>query len=470
MSATEPQAETGTPSDVPASAAPSGGGLSPTVSPGPVRVRQANTAAGPAVQGAAPPAATPQGAEAAGGEKAAQASPASTHAAGHVSAGPPPLPDLHINPTNAKSVMEQLLRGMQGLPEDGKGGGSPSATDLHINVGRPPDYRIERTIRSVKCSKLSEQDVVHLSNALMNETRKARFEKNHCIDFSYHVEQIRFRVNIVQSFGGRSISIRRFEQIKDFAAYHLPDNYLRIAEQHRGFVVMSGSTGSGKTTSIAAMLDHVNRNFHRKITTIEDPIEYVYVPKKSIVVQIEIGDDGIPNEDIALRNLVRMDPDVGLAGEMRDRASLEAALKTAQAGHLIFGTLHCEGVGQAFDRILAYYDTSEQQRILGTLADNLSAIINQRLLPSRNRDINIIPAYEIFVPNSLTRRYIREKRYQDAIAEMEKPAMKEIGCVTYVDSLYKLVLEEQVEYIVALEHAGDKAEKIKARLSGIELK
>jgi twitching motility protein PilT len=141
---------------------------------------------------------------------------------------------------------------------------------------------------------------------------------------------------------------------------------------------MSGSTGSGKTTSIAAMLDHVNQYFHRKIVTIEDPIEYVYTPKKSIIVQIEIGDEGIPNEDIALRNLVRMDPDVGLAGEMRDRHSLEAALKTAQAGHLIFGTLHCEGVGQAFDRILAYYDTIEQQRILGTLADNVAAIINQQ--------------------------------------------------------------------------------------------
>lgn len=366
--------------------------------------------------------------------------------------------------------MEQLLRGMQEIPNDGHGGGHAPATDLHLNPGRPPDYRIERVIRSAKCKPLTDQEVVLLSNAMMNETRRARFDKNHCIDFSYHVDQIRFRVNIVQSFTGRSISIRRFEQIKDFAAYHLPDNYLRIAEQHRGFVIMSGSTGSGKTTSIAAMLDHVNRNFHRKITTIEDPIEYVYTPKKSIIVQIEIGDDGIPNEDIALRNLVRMDPDVGLAGEMRDRSSLDAALKTAQAGHLIFGTLHCEGVGQAFDRVLAYYDVTEQQRILGTLADNLAAIINQRLLPSRRPGVNIIPAYEIFVPNNLTRRYIREKRYQDAIAEMEKPAMKEIGCVTYVDSLHKLVTEEYVEYHLALEHAGDKAEKLKARLIGIDLK
>ncbi len=410
------------------------------------------------------------GARPAGSAPTAPAAPAAPAAHGPAAAPTPDYPPLQITPMNAKQVIEQLLRGMQAVPGDGRSAGHPPATDLHVNVGRPPDYRIERTIRSVKCGKLSEQDVVLLSNAMMNETRQARFEKNHCIDFSYHIDQYRFRVNIVQSFNGRSISIRRFDQIKDFAAYHLPDNYLRIAEQHRGFVVMSGSTGSGKTTSIAAMLDHVNRNFHRKIVTIEDPIEYVYAPKKSIVVQIEIGDDGIPNEDIALRNLVRMDPDTGLAGEMRDRLSLEAALKTAQAGHLIFGTLHCEGVGQAFERILAYYDTTEQQRVLGTLADNLGAIINQRLLPCRRPDIDVIPAYEVFVPNNLTRRYIRERRYQDAVAEMEKPSMKEIGCVTYVDSLHKLVTEELVEYHLALEHAGDKAEKLKARLIGIELK
>lgn len=378
---------------------------------------------------------------------------------------PPPVAALHITAENARPIMERLLREMAA-----GNAGHTRATDLHINPGRSPDYRVEKVIRGARTSRLSEQDVVLLSNAMMSDLRRTRFEKNHCVDFSYHVDKTRFRVNIVQSFIGRSISIRRFDEIKDFEAYHLPDRYLRIAEGHRGFVIMSGSTGSGKTTSIAAMLDYINRNYHRKIVTIEDPIEYVYEPKRSIIVQIEIGDDGVPSEEIALRNLVRMDPDVGLAGEMRDRNSLEAALKTAQAGHLIFGTLHCEGVGQAFDRILAYYDTIEQQRILGTLADNLGAIINQRLLPSIKKGIDVVPAYEIFIPNTLTRRYIRERRYQDAVAEMEKPAMKELGCVTYVDSLYNLVCEEWIDYHLALEHAGDKAEKLKGRMIGIDIK
>jgi len=371
-----------------------------------------------------------------------------------------------ITPQNARQKMEELLRFMAHFGESGGG----KATDLHINVGRPPDFRVDREIRSLRSERLTEEDVVNLSNAIMNDAQRERFQRNHCIDMSYHLGDIRFRVNMVQSFNGRSISIRRFEQIKDFSEYHLPQNYLDIAVMEHGFVIMSGSTGSGKTTSIAAMLDHINRNFHKKIATIEDPIEYVYKPKKCIIVQIEIGEDGIPNEEIALRNLVRMDPDCGLAGEMRDRASLEAALKTAQAGHLIYGTLHCEGVGQAFDRILAYYDTIEQQRILGTLADNLAAIINQRLLPCIKPGVGVVPAYEIFIPNPLTRRYIREKRYTEAVAEMEKPAMKEIGCVTYVDSLYKLVTEEWVKYDVALENAGDKAEKLKSRLKGIEMK
>jgi twitching motility protein PilT len=382
------------------------------------------------------------------------------------------LPGLNITPETAKAVMDHLLRQMaaqQAGATDDKGGHA-KATDLHINVGRPPDYRIERVIRGVKTRKLTEQDVTLLSDAMMNESQRARFERNHCIDMSYHVDNVRFRVNIVQSFQGRSISMRRFEAIKDFDKYNLPKNYIDLASNHRGFVVMSGSTGSGKTTSIAAMLDYVNRNYHRKIVTIEDPIEYVYTPKKSIIVQIEIGDDGIPTEEIALRNLVRMDPDAGLAGEMRDRLSLEAALKTAQAGHLIFGTLHCEGVGQAFDRILAYYDTVEQQRILGTLADNLGAIINQRLLPCRKAGIDVVPAYEIFIPNPLTRRYIRERRYVEAVAEMEKPAMKELGCVTYVDSLYRLVHDEWVDYHTAMEHAGDKVEKLKAKFIGIDIK
>ncbi len=374
--------------------------------------------------------------------------------------------DVQITEENAKAIMERLLRHMAADP----GQGGRRATDLHINPGRPPDYRVERVIRSVKMRPLSQQDVVLLSNAMMNEQQRTRFERNHCIDMSYHLDRNRFRVNIVQAFNGRSISIRRFEEIKNFHDYHLPKNYLDIADNARGFVIMSGSTGSGKTTSIAAMLDYINKNYPKKIATIEDPIEYVYTPKKSIIVQIEIGEDGIPNEDAALRNLVRMDPDAGLAGEMRDRNSLEAALKTAQAGHLIFGTLHCEGVGQAFDRILAYYDTIEQQRILGTLADNLAAIINQRLLPCLKKGIDVVPAYEIFIPNPLTRRYIRERRYQEAVAEMEKPAMKELGCVTYVDSLFDLVYNEWVDYHTALDNAGDKAEKLKSRLKGIELK
>jgi twitching motility protein PilT len=376
--------------------------------------------------------------------------------------------DLQINKENARAMMDRLLRHMAASNEAGRA--SQRATDLHINAGRPPDYRIERVIKSVKMRALSAQDVELLSFSIMSDQQRARFEQRHCIDMSYHLDRNRFRVNIVQSFNGQSISIRRFEEIKNFDDYHLPQNYLKIADEARGFVIMSGSTGSGKTTSIAAMLDYINKNYHKKIATIEDPIEYVYTPKKSIVVQIEIGEDGIPNEDIALRNLVRMDPDAGLAGEMRDRNSLEAALKTAQAGHLIFGTLHCEGVGQAFDRILAYYDTIEQQRILGTLADNLAAIINQRLLPCLKEGIDVVPAYEIFMPNPLTRRYIRERRYQEAVSEMEKPAMKELGCVTYVDSLYELVINEWVDYHTALDNAGDKAEKLKSRTKGIELK
>jgi twitching motility protein PilT len=376
--------------------------------------------------------------------------------------------DTQITEQNAKQMIERFLRAMGANGEMSHG--HQRATDLHLNPGRPPDYRIERVIRSVKMPPLSNQDVILLTNALMTDQQRTRFERNHCIDMSYHLDRTRFRVNIVQSFNGRSMSVRRFEEIKNFDDYHLPANYLHIADDARGFVVMSGSTGSGKTTSIAAMLDYVNKTYHKKIVTIEDPIEYVYVPKKSIVVQIEIGEEGIPNEDIALRNLVRMDPDAGLAGEMRDRNSLEAALKTAQAGHLIFGTLHCEGVGQAFDRVLAYYDTVEQQRILGTLADNLGAIINQRLLPSLKPGIDVVPAYEIFIPNPLTRRYIRERRYQEAVAEMEKPAMKELGCVTYVDSLHYLVSEEWVDYHVALDNAGDKAEKLKSRLKGIDMK
>lgn len=401
------------------------------------------------------------------------ANPGSTAATSPAPANPAPASPgpsgWGITPQNALATMEQLLRMMaQGQTDDPHG--HARATDLHINAGRPPDFRVERVVRSLKAPKLTEEEVVLLSESMMNERQRERFARNHCIDMSYHLDKIRFRVNMVQSFSGRSISIRRFEEIKDFSDYHLPQNYLTIAEQERGFVIMSGSTGSGKTTSIAAMLDHVNRNFHKKIVTIEDPIEYVYTPKKSIIVQIEIGEDGIPDEDTALRNLVRMDPDAGLAGEMRDRQSLEAGLKTAQAGHLIFGTLHCEGVGQAFDRILAYYDTIEQQRIMGTLADNVAAIINQRLLPCIKPGIDVVPAYEIFIPNPLTRRYLREMRHPEAIAEMDKPAMKELGCVTYVDSIYKLVTEEWVDYNTALEQAGDRAEKLKARLKGIDMK
>jgi len=371
---------------------------------------------------------------------------------------------------NAKLTMENLLRAMTKTDDCGSAGTSFRATDLHINPGRSPDYRVEKAIRSLKGNRLSQEDVELLSDVLMSETQRERFGRNHCIDLSYNLDKVRFRVNIVQSFSGRSISIRKFEEIRSFDDYHLPQNYLRIADDARGFVIMSGSTGSGKTTSIAAMLDYINKTYHKKIVTIEDPVEYVYEPKKSIIVQIEIGEEGIPNEDAALRNLVRMDPDAGLAGEMRDKESLEAALKTAQAGHLIFGTLHCEGVAQAFERILAYYDTTERERILGTLSDNLAAIINQRLLPCVKEGIDIVPAYEIFIPNPLTRRYIRELKYTEAVAEMEKPAMKDIGCVTYVDSLHKLVVEEWVDYSVALEQAGDQAERLKARLKGIALR
>jgi twitching motility protein PilT len=340
------------------------------------------------------------------------------------------------------------------------------ASDLHLKMGMPPIMRISNKLKRTTGDIMTEQKIEDLIFEIMNPKQKQFFFERGALDFAYQVGATdRFRINAFRQRNFISISARRISSvIPPFEKLHLPSIIEKIADTtHEGLVLVIGPTGSGKSTTLASMIDYINRTRASHIITIEDPLEFLHVDQKSIVSQREIGID-VPNYEEALRSIMRQDPDVVLIGEMRDRETLSAAMRAAETGHLVFGTLHANNASQTIQRILDLFPPEERELARATFSQTIQAIISQQLLPGIRPDTPRVPAVEIMINTPIIRKLIGDQREGD-IASAIRGGSGE-GMLDITESLRRLVEEEYVDLKVAMEHAPN-VEELKMAMKGI---
>lgn len=339
------------------------------------------------------------------------------------------------------------------------------ASDLHLKVGQVPKLRVYGTLKSATGEKMTRGRLQELVFEILSDAQKEYFLKNGVLDLAHEIsDEDRFRVNVFRQRGMISLSARRItSNIPPFETLHLPPIVEQIAEAHEGLVLVTGSSGCGKTTTIASMVDHINRNRACHIVTIEDPIEYLHRDKKAIVSQREIGID-VSDYDHALRSLTRQDPDVVIIGEMRDKDTIVAGMRAAETGHLVFGTMHSVNAAQTVQRLLDLFPQQERDLARKTFALTFRAIISQELLPSFKKDVERIPAVEILIANPIAKKMVQEEREADLPGVIR--ACQSEGMQDFTASLCELVNKEYIDIKKAYEYAPN-PEELKMALKGI---
>lgn len=341
------------------------------------------------------------------------------------------------------------------------------SSDLHLKVGSPPAVRLNGKLVVLReLPALTPEATNALAMSMMDERQKASFENHRELDFAYSLPGVgRFRVNVFHQRGSVGLTLRRVTTERSgIEALGLPPVVRRLAEEPRGLVLVTGTAGSGKTTTLAAMIDHINHTREGHIVTIEDPIEVLHQDVKCIINQREIGIDTDSYAD-ALRHVVRQDPDVVLIGEMRDHETVSAALTAAEIGNLVLSTLHTIDATETINRIIDFFPPYQQKQTRLMLASTLKGIISMRLIPSING--GLVPAVEVMVMTGTIREYIMdpEKTYmiRDAMEEGEYYGMQ-----TFDQSLLKLYSENRITMDDAIAMAGNAHDfKIKVRQLGM---
>src|SRR3984957_2233388 len=284
------------------------------------------------------------------------------------------------------------------------------ASDLHLAVGKPPTLRLHGGMRELQTKVLEAEDTTALMKSVTPERIQQEFEETGSGDFGFaYGTEARFRVALFKQKGVASLVLRKIpNKILTFADIGLPKMAEQICRRPRGVFLVTGPTGSGKTTTLACMINYINENFERHIITMEDPIEYYHQHKKSVVVQREIGVD-TPSFSEGLRRALRQDPDVILVGEMRDLATISSAITAAETGHLVFGTLHTSGAASTINRIIDAFPTDQQEQIRVQLSNNLIAVISQALCPRVDIE-GMVAAYEFMYVTPGIQNLIRENK------------------------------------------------------------
>jgi len=330
------------------------------------------------------------------------------------------------------------------------------ASDVHLKLGQPPVVRLDGDLEQMAdCPPFGEADLEAVLDEVTAVTPRRRqlFDESGDLDLAFsHPTLPRFRVNGFRQRGAISFAFRVIpSEIPTFDSLHLPKGVARLAEERRGLVLVTGPTGSGKTTTLASMIDHINRSRRQHIVTIEDPIEILHPDRGCIVNQREVGLDTVSFEQ-ALRRVLRQDPDVILIGELRDTETAHTALQAAESGHLVFSTLHTIDAAETIGRMIEFFPPAKQQQIRSILAGTLRGVISQRLLPKIEG--GRIPSIEVMVSNSRIQDLIREDRpdeITDAIAAGEFFQMQ-----TFAQSLIELVLSGEVDREVAANAATNR--------------
>ncbi len=329
------------------------------------------------------------------------------------------------------------------------------ASDVHLKAGLPPIFRIKGDLRTVRdVPALTREAIAQFAVHMMNERQRADFEEHLDIDLAYGTpDGVRYRVNLFQQRGSVGMVLRLIPpEVPPFERLNLPQSVLDMTNHHRGVVLVTGATGSGKSTTLAAMIDYVNTQLAYHIVTIEDPIEYTFRDKRSVINQREIGFDTM-TFGRALRAALRQDPDVILVGEMRDFETAQIAMTAAETGHLVLSTLHTVDATETVNRIISMFPVHQQQQARLGLGSVLKGVISQRLLP-RADGKGMVPALEIMVNTERVREMIedplRTREIKDAIAEGLHP----YGMMSFDQSLAQLVKQRLVTYEEALKNSS----------------
>jgi twitching motility protein PilT len=327
------------------------------------------------------------------------------------------------------------------------------ASDIHLGAGEIPSVRIDGEVRRLDLDQLNIDDARRLAYSIMNEKQKSRFENELEVDFSIGLEGLaRFRVNVFTQSRGVGMVLRQIpSRVLSLDELNAPSIFHQIAAYRKGLVLVTGPTGSGKSTSLAAIIDHINKNRAEHILTIEDPIEFVHTPHKCLINQREIGSH-TKSFSVALRSALREDPDVILIGEMRDLETVSLALTAAETGHLVFGTLHTNSAPETIDRIIDAYPHEQQAQVRTMLSTSLAAVVTQTLLRSA-RGPGRVAAHEVMIATPAIRNLIRENKLHQMPSIIQ--ASKGEGMVLMEDAILGLVGRGLVNRKAAISATGN---------------
>jgi len=324
-----------------------------------------------------------------------------------------------------------------------------NASDLHITTLLPPRIRVNGVLRSVGHTTLTPTETKELIYNILTEKQKKKFEEKLELDFSFGMKQLgRFRVNIFLQKGAVAGAFRRIPpDVLGFTELGIPHKIAQLCELPRGLILVTGPTGCGKSTTLACMIDHINREKNLHIITIEDPIEFFFTPKKAVINQRELFIDTLSYTN-ALRSVLREDPDVVLVGEMRDFETVEATLRVAETGHLTFSTLHTNSAAETISRIIDIFPGQYQAQVRTQLSMNLEAVLTQALLPRADKNGRVL-AMEILIPNPAIRNLIRENKTHQIYALMQVGQEKS-GMQTFNQSLAFLYFGKSITLETAI--------------------
>ncbi|MDQ6801589.1 MAG: type IV pilus twitching motility protein PilT [Acidobacteriota bacterium] len=327
-------------------------------------------------------------------------------------------------------------------------------SDLHITTNSPPQIRIDGKLTALDMPPLAAPETKQLAYSVLTDAQKHRFEENLELDISFGIKGLaRFRANIFNQRGATAAVYRQIPyEILTFKELGLPGVVEEICDRPRGLVLVTGPTGSGKSTTLAAMIDKINRERHEHIITIEDPVEFLHAHKNCIVNQRELHADTHSFAN-SLKSALRQDPDVVLIGEMRDLETIESALRIAETGHLTFGTLHTNSAAQTINRIVDVFPAHQQPQIRAQLSFVLEGIMCQALLPKANGKGRVM-AMEILVPNAAIRNLIREDKVHQIYSMMQTGQTK-YGMQTFNQSLATLYFKKQISIQTALARSSN---------------
>jgi len=330
---------------------------------------------------------------------------------------------------NLRSLLEEMIQ--------------KEASDLHITTGERPKLRVDGDITDSSVAEiLSPKDTLHLAYSVLTENQKKRFENENELDFSFGIQNLaRFRGNVYKQRGCVSMAIRMIPfNVRTFQELGLPPVVARLAERPRGLILVTGPTGSGKSTTLAAIIDKINKERKGHIITVEDPIEFIHRHQSCIVNQREIGTD-TNSFSTALKYALREDPDVILVGEMRDLDTIGAALTIAETGHLALATLHTNSAAESINRIIDVFPSNQQSQVRAQLAFVLEGVVTQTLLP-KARGRGRVMACEIMVATPAIRALIRDDKIHQIYSSMQSG--KKHGMQTMNDALYQLYTNKEV--------------------------